>query len=179
MQMIIMVINQIKGNNLGCQQMLRNTVKHIFPCPLKYSFWLFTASKYVFSLFKKWLFYVRYLLAPRNLSIQIFNQSIQVSLSLKLIVQVTLALIYRTLFNSVLPTYVSSQPTPAANTWICKSLFNDERTRKITSVANPIRRKCLKFASKCLESSLTQWIKCAYRNLRSNLSSSQKFPWCA
>ena len=53
----------------------------------KYSSWLFTASKYVFFLSKTWL-------AQKNLSIQIFNLSIQVSLSLKLIVQVTLAIIY-------------------------------------------------------------------------------------
>ena len=53
-------------------------------------------------------------------------------------------------------------------------MFTDERTRKITSVANPIRRKCLSFASRCLESSLTQWTKCTYRNLRSNVGLLQK-----
>ena len=118
--------------------LLGNTVKHIFSCPLKYSSWIFTASKYIFSLFKKWLFYVRYLFSPRNLSILIFHLSIQVSLSLKLIVQVTLALIYGTLFNSALPTYVTSLAANVANTETCKSFFTDERTRKITYVANPI-----------------------------------------
>ena len=53
---------------------------------------------------------------PDISGIQIFHLNIQVSLSLKLMVQVTLALIYRTLFNSVLPTYVTLQPKPVANT---------------------------------------------------------------
>ena len=110
------------------------------------------------------------MLATRNLSIQIFNLSIQVSLSLKQIVQVTLMLIYGTFFNSVLSTYVASQPTLVANKETSKSLF--------TTVANPIPRKCLTFASRCLKSSLTQWIKCTYRNLRSNLSLLQKISWC-
>ena len=120
MQRIIVIINQIKGNikdDMWCQHIVRKYCKtYIFMSPKILASWSFTASKYVFSLFKKWLFYVRYLLAPRNLSIQIFNQSIQVSLLLKLTVQVTLALICGTLFNSVLPTYVTSHPTPVANT---------------------------------------------------------------
>ena len=115
--------------------MFGNTIKHIFLCFIKCSFGLFTASKFVFSLSKKWSFYVRYLLPSQTLIIQIFNMSIQVSLSLKLIVQVTLALTFGTLFNSVLPTYVISQPTPVANTQIIESLFTDKRTRKVTSVA--------------------------------------------
>ena len=120
MQRIIMVINQIKGNikdDMWYQHIVRKYCKtYIFMSSKILASWLFTASKYVFSSFNKWLFYVRYLLSPRNLSIQIFNQSIHVSLSLKLIVQGTLALIYGTLFNSVLSTYVTSQPTPVANT---------------------------------------------------------------
>ena len=68
--------------------LLGNAIKHIFSYPLKYSSWLFTASKYVFSLSKTWFFkLLRYLLTTRNLSIQIFNLNIQVSLALKLIVQ--------------------------------------------------------------------------------------------
>ena len=82
MQRIIMIINQIKGNikdDMWCQHIVRKYCKtYIFMSPKILASWSFTASKYVFSLFKKWLFYVRYLLAPRNLSIQIFNQSIQV-----------------------------------------------------------------------------------------------------
>ena len=96
--------------------LLGNAIKHIFSYPLKYSSWLFTASKYVFSLSKTWFFkLLRYLFTPRNLSIQIFNLNIQVSLALKLVVQVTLALTYGTLFNLVLHTYVISQPTPVTN----------------------------------------------------------------
>ena len=34
----------------------RNIIQHIIPYPLKYSFWSFTASKYFFSLSKKWSF---------------------------------------------------------------------------------------------------------------------------
>ena len=120
MHRIMMVIDQIKGNikdYIWCQHIVRKYCNtYIFISPEILASWLFTASKYVFSLFKKWLFYVRYLLAPRNLSIQIFNLSIQVSLSLKLIVQVTLALIYGTMFNSVLPKYVTSQPRPVGST---------------------------------------------------------------
>ena len=56
------------------------------------------------------------------------------------------------------------------------SLFTDERPIKVTSVTNPIATKCLKFASS-LESSLTQWIKCIYRELRNVPSLSQKFSW--
>ena len=73
-------------------------------------------------------------------------------MSLKLIV------IYGTLFHSVLPTYVVSQPTPVANIQIIKSLFTDEKNRKITSVAKYIPNKLSKFVSRCLESSLTRWI---------------------
>ena len=52
-------------------------------------------------------------------------------------------LIYGTFFNSVLSTYVASQPTLVANKETSKSLF--------TTVANPIPRKCLTFASRCLK----------------------------
>ena len=113
--------------------------------------------------FIKEMVVLRYLLPSKTLIIQIFNLSIQVSLSPKLIVQITLALIYGTLFNSVQPLYVISQPTTVANTYIIKSLFSDERTRKITSTANCIPSICLKFASGCFESSLTQWIEYTYR----------------
>ena len=81
--------------------------------------------------------------------------NIQVSLSLELIVQVTLALKFETLFNSVLPKYVISQLTPVADTQIIESLFTDKRTRKVTSVAISIPSKRLKFASRCLQSILT------------------------
>ena len=53
-----------------------------------------------------------------------------------------------------------------------KSLFTDKRTRKNTPVANSIPTKCLKFASRCLESSLAHWVKC--REPRSVLDLLQK-----
>ena len=77
---------------------------------------------------------------------------------MKLIVDVTLALIYGIFLNSAVPTYLTSQPTLVANAYINKSLFTYERTRKITSVANSIPSKRLKFTSRCLESSLTHWV---------------------
>ena len=80
-------------------------------------------------------------------------------MALKLIVQVALALRYGIFFNSVVPTYMISQPTPIANTKIVKSLFADKGTRKITLVTNSIPSKCLKFSSSCLESSLAHWFK--------------------
>ena len=72
----------------------------------------------------------------RKVTIQILNLNNQVSLPLKLIVHITLALIYGTFFSSVAPTYVISQLTSLANAQINKSLFTDERTRKIISAAN-------------------------------------------
>ena len=89
----------------------------------------------------------------------VFNLSIEVSLKVKFIVQVGLPLRYGIFFNSVVPTYMISLPTPVANTLIVKSLFAHERARKITSVTNSIRRKCLKCALRCLESSLAHWVK--------------------
>ena len=77
---------------------------------------------------------------------------------MKLIVQLTLALIYGIFLNSAVPTYLTSQPTLVANAYINKSLFTYERTRKITSVANSIPSKRLKFTSRCLESRLTHWV---------------------
>ena len=50
---------------------------------------------------------------------------------------------------------------------------------KITSVVNFIPSKCLKFASRCLESSLAHWVKCTYRELRSVLRLLQTISWCA
>ena len=72
-------------------------------------------------------------------------------MTLKLIVQVAPALIYAIFFSSVVPTYLISQPILVTNTQRDKSLFTDERTRKITSVVNSIPSKCLKFASRHLE----------------------------
>ena len=79
-------------------------------------------------------------------------------MTLKLIEQLTLALIYGISLNSAVPTYLTSQPTLVANAYINKSLFTYERTRKITSVANSIPSKRLKFTSRCLESRLTHWV---------------------
>ena len=67
-----------------------------------------------------------------------------------------------------------SQLTPVAN----KSLFTDERSRKITLLANSIPNKCLKFALRCLESTLAHCVKCTYRELRSVLGFLQKISWC-
>ena len=74
--------------------------------------------------------------------------------------------------------YLISQLIPVANTSIDKS-FTDERTRKITSVASAIPRKCFKFASRCLESSLAHCVKFAYSELRSVRSLLQKISSCA
>ena len=59
------------------------------------------------------------------------------------------------------------------------SLFTGERTRKIASVANTIPSKWLKFAFRCFESGLTQWIKCTYGELSSVLGLLQKISCCA
>ena len=50
---------------------------------------------------------------------------------------------------------------------------------KLTLVVNSIPSKCLKFALRCLESSLSQWSKCTYRELRSVLGWLQKISCCA
>ena len=50
---------------------------------------------------------------------------------------------------------------------------------KITSVANVIPSKCLKFASRCLESILAHWVKCTYGEPKSVLGLLQKIFWCA
>ena len=93
------------------------------------------------------------------------------SSTLKLIAQLTLALIYGIFLNSAVPTYLTSQSTLVANAYINKSLFTYERTRKITSVGNSIPSKHLKFTSKCLKSSLTHWV-----NIR--IESSEAFSVC-
>ena len=49
--------------------------------------------------------------------------------------------------------------------------------KKITSVTNSIPSKCLKFASGCLESSLADWVRWTYRELRSILGLLQKISW--
>ena len=113
------------------------------------------------------------------MSIQIFNMSIQVSLTLKLKVQVALELIYGIFFDSVVPTYLILQPTQVADTQINQSLFTDDRTRKITIVANTIPSKCLKFTSRYLESSSAHWVKCTFRELRSAPALLQKNSWYA
>ena len=93
------------------------------------------------------------------------------SSTLKLIAQLTLALIYGIFLNSAVPTYLTSQPTLVANAYINKSLFTYEITRKITSVGNSIPSKHLKFTSRCLKSSLTHWV-----NIR--IESSEAFSVC-
>ena len=119
------------------------------------------------------------MLPSSRLWIQMFNLNIHVYVTLKLTVQLSLALIYGIFFNSVIPTYLISKPTPVSNTLINKSLFTDKRTRKITSVANSIPSKCLKFASSCLESSSAICVKYPYRQLRSVLGFLQKISWWA
>ena len=44
-----------------------------------------------------------------------------------------------------------------------------KKPKKRKSVANYVPTKCLKFTSRCSESSLTQWIKRTYRELRNVL----------
>ena len=157
MQRITLVINQIKGKIkdviwLFPQHILfRKIMQPIFSCPLKYSSLLFSASKYVFSLFP-----FEYLLLFKKLSNQMFNLSLDDPLTMKLIVQITLAVIYGIFFNSVVPTNLVLQPSPVNNTQINRLLFTDERTRKVTSVANSITSKCLILVSMCLKKSLAQ-----------------------
>ena len=103
------------------------------------------------------------MLPSKKLNIHIFNLSIRVTLSLKLIVQVTFALIYGTLFNTYACDFTAHTCSKNINKWI---IIYYERTRIITSVANSIPSKHLKFALKCLEINLTQWTKCKYRELR-------------
>ena len=45
-------------------------------------------------------------------------------------------------------TYVSDLTAPISTRYINKSLFTDDRTRKITLVAKSIPSKCLKFTSR-------------------------------
>ena len=69
------------------------------------------------------------------------NLSIQISLTLNLIVQATLALIYEILFNSLVPTCMISQLTLVANNKHinhCLLMKNKE----ITSIANFITSNC-------------------------------------
>ena len=110
---------------------------------------------------------------------QFFSLSIQVYLTLKLIVQATLALIYGIVFKSVVQTYLILQSPPVANNKINTSLFTDKSTRKITSVANFIPNKCLKLLSRCLKSSWEHWVNCTYRELKSVLGLLQKNYCCA
>ena len=60
-----------------------------------------------------------YVLSSRKLSIQIFNLSIEVSLTLNLIIEVALKLIYGISFISVVPTYMIPQPTPVLKLHKC------------------------------------------------------------
>ena len=109
---------------------------------------LFSASKYVFSLFS-----FEYLLLFKTLSNQMFNLSIDDPLTMKLIVQVTLAVIYGIFFNLIVPTNLVLQPSPVKNTQINRLLFTGERTRKVISVANCITSECLILVSTCLKKS--------------------------
>ena len=49
---------------------------------------------------------------------------------------------------------------------------------KITSFANSVPSKCLKFTLRCLQCSLAHWVKCTYRELKSVLDLLQKISWC-
>ena len=99
-------------------------------------------------------------------------------MTLKLIVQLTLAPIYGIFLNSVVPTYLTSQPTLVVNAYLNKSLFTYERTRKITSVASPIPSKRFKFTSRCLESSLTNWVNIGIENSEAFLVCYKKLFMC-
>ena len=122
--------------------------KQIFPYPLKYYLWLFTASKFLFSLSKKWSLQVRYLLTFKKLNIQI----LKVSLILKLIIQITLTLILGTFLNSVMSTHLISQLT-------------SDLLMKETEILHQILDHS-KVASRCLEYSSAQLVKCTYTKLK-------------
>ena len=47
--------------------LFRTITQHFFPYPLKFSFWLFTTSEFLFSLSERWSLLVRYLLTSKKL----------------------------------------------------------------------------------------------------------------
>ena len=97
----------------------------------------------------------------------------------KVMVQVTLELIYGIFLTSAVPTYLISQPTLVANPYIKKSLCTYERTRKITSVAISIPSKSLTFTLRCLESSLTYWVNIPIESSEAFLVYYKKISLCA
>ena len=122
--------------------------KQIFPYPLKYYLWLFTAAKFLFSLSKKWSVQVRYLLTFKKLNIQI----LKVSLILKLIIQIILTLILGTFLNSVISTHLISQLT-------------SDLLMKETEILHQILDHS-KVVSRCLEYSSGQLVKCTCTKLK-------------
>ena len=141
----------------------------IFPCPLKYYFWLFTASKFLFSLSRKWSFQVRYLLTFKKLSIHI----LKVSLILKLIIQITPTLIRGIFLNSIISTHLISQLTPVANKLISNYLLMKERKKYyIKYYTIPSKFFCF------LECSSADWVKCTYAKLKEFLVCYKNFLVC-
>ena len=106
--------------------------------------------------------------------LQICNLSIEVSLTLKVIVQVALALIYILQFSN---TNICDFTVHTCSKYINHYLLTKE-AKKITLVANSIPSKCLKFGSRCLESNLSHLFKCTYAQLRSVLGLLQNISVC-
>ena len=68
-----------------------------------------------------------------------------------LIVQVTLTLTQRISVDSVAPIHSISRPTPITKK---KSLFTDERSRKVKSLVDSVPNRFLKFALRCWKEQL-------------------------
>ena len=96
------------------------------------------------------------MLTSKKLSIQILN----VSLILKLIIQITLTLIRGIFLDSVISTNLISQLTPVANKSISNYLLMKE-----TEILHQILDHS-KFASRCLERSSAHWVICTYTKLK-------------
>ena len=95
-----------------------------------------------------------------NLSIQI----LKVFLILKLIIEITLTIIYGIFHDSVASTYLISQLTPAANQEVSNYLLIKKQKYYIKYYTIP--SKFLKFAWSCLECISTHWVQSIYRELR-------------
>ena len=111
------------------------------------------------------------MLTSKKLSIQI----LKVSLILKLIIQITLTLIRGIFLNSVIPTHLISQLTPAVN----KSIINYLLMRE-TEILHQILDHS-KFASRCLERSSPHWVcACVYtQRSRSSRFEIKRFLVCS
>ena len=149
--------------------LFRNIIHHFFPHPQKYSFWLFTTSKYLFSLSKKWPLHVRYLLTSNKLSIQI----LKVSLILKLIIQITLALLYRIFHNLKVSTHLILQLILVANQQTGNYLLINKQKYCIKYCTIP--SKFQKLTSEINFCVSAHWVKCTCKELSGFLSCYKTF----